>query len=92
MLGVNCVEIVILEKLHCILSKRATRPICMKIQVWLNAINSYQSQQLSLVIPEITISGHTRHKHLQPDQTQLQLRPVHSILPLLLYTVEQETK
>jgi len=38
------VEIVMLEKLNCILSKRATRTIYMRVQVRLNAISPYQSQ------------------------------------------------
>ena len=44
------VEIVMLEKLDCHISKRATRPIYMRVQVWLNAISPYQSQQSSPAI------------------------------------------
>ena len=55
-----CVEIVMLEKLDCILSKRAARPIYMKVQVRLNAISPYQSQQSSPAIQDISVSGHTR--------------------------------
>jgi len=44
------VEIVMLEKLDCSLSKRATRPIYMRVQVRLNAISPYQSQQSSPAI------------------------------------------
>jgi hypothetical protein len=60
----NIVEIVMLEKLDCIPSKRATRPIYMKVQVRLNAISPYQSQQSSPAI-----SGHTRHLRLRPYKT-----------------------
>jgi len=63
------VEIVMLEKLDCILSKRATRPIYMKVQVWLNGNSPYQSQQSSPAIRDITVSGHTRHHHLRPYKT-----------------------
>jgi hypothetical protein len=74
------VEIVMLEKLDCILSKRATRPIYMKVQVRLNAISPYQSQQSSLAIRDITVSGHTRHHQLRPYKTHLRLRPVYAIM------------
>jgi len=67
---VECtVAIVMLEKLDCILSKRATRPIYMKVQVRLNAISPYQSQQSSPAIRDITVSGHTRHHRLRPYKT-----------------------
>jgi len=54
------VEIVMLEKLDYILSKRATRPIYMRVQVRLNAISPYQSQQSTPAIQDISVSGHTR--------------------------------
>jgi hypothetical protein len=41
---------VMLEKLECPLSKRATRRIYMRVQVWLNAISPYQGQQSSPAI------------------------------------------
>jgi hypothetical protein len=56
-----CVKIVMIEKLDCILSKRATRPIYMRVQVRLNAISPYQSLTV--------ISGHTRHLRLRPYKT-----------------------
>jgi len=65
-LTVVVVEIVMLEKLDCILSKRAARPIYMKVQVRLNAISPYQSQQSSPAIRDISVSGHTRHLRLRP--------------------------
>jgi len=52
--------IVMLEKLNYVLSERATRPIYMKVQVRLNAISPYQSQQSSPAIRDITVSGHSR--------------------------------
>jgi hypothetical protein len=67
--GNGCVEIVMLEKLDCILSKRATRPIYMKVQVRLNAISPYQSQQSSPAIRDISVSDHTRHLRLRPYKT-----------------------
>jgi len=69
-------EIVMLEKLDSILSKRAVRPIYMKVQVRLNAISPYQSQQSSPAIRDITVSGHTRH-------LRLRLRPVYAIPTVL---------
>jgi predicted transposase YdaD len=113
----------------------------MKVQVRLNAISSYQSQQSSPAIQDITVSVYTRHHRLRlyetsPSQsirditvsvytrhhhlrlyetspsptiqdisvsshtrhlrhraynTHLRLRPIYAILPLVLYTVEQET-
>jgi len=39
-----------IEKLNCILSKRATRPIYVRVQLQLNAISPYQSQQSSPAI------------------------------------------
>ena len=59
------VDIVMLEKINCILSKRATKPIYMRVRVPLNAISRYQSQQLSPAIQDITLCGHTRHLRLQ---------------------------
>jgi len=47
---ISDVEIVMLEKLDCHISKRATRPIYMRVQVRLNAISPYQSQQSSPAI------------------------------------------
>jgi hypothetical protein len=79
------VEIVMLEKLDCILSKRATRPIYMKVQVRLNAISPYQSQQSSPAIQDISVSGHTRHLRLRPYETHLRLRPVYAIVLLDIY-------
>jgi len=64
--NVNPVEVVMIEKLDCILSKRATRPIYMRVQVRLNAISPYQSQQSSPAIRGISVSGHTRHLRLRP--------------------------
>jgi len=52
-----------------ILSKRATRPIYMKVQVRLNAISPYQSQQSSPARQDISVSGHTRHLRLWPYET-----------------------
>jgi len=63
------VEIVILDKLNCILSKRAMRPIYMTVQVRLNGISTYQSRQSSAAIHDITITGHTRHHCLRPYTT-----------------------
>jgi hypothetical protein len=40
----------------------------MKVQVRLNAISSYHSQQSSPAIRDITVSGHMRHHHLWPDK------------------------
>jgi hypothetical protein len=77
-LGID-VEIVMLEKLDCILSKRATRPIYMRVQVRLNAISPYQSQQSSPAIRDISVSGHTRHLRLRPYETHLR-RPVYAII------------
>jgi hypothetical protein len=51
---ISCVEIVMLEKLDCHISKRATRPIYMRVQVRLNAISPYQSQQSSPAIQDIS--------------------------------------
>ena len=44
------VEIVILLKLNCILSKRSTKSKYMRVQVRLNTISLYQSQQSALAI------------------------------------------
>jgi len=41
----------------------------MKVQVRLNAISSYQSQQSSPAIRDISVSGHTRHLHPRPYKT-----------------------
>ena len=76
---VSIVDIVMIEKLDCILSKRATRPIYMRVQVRLNAFSPYQSQQSSPAIRDITVSGHTRHLRLRPHETHLRLRPVYAI-------------
>jgi hypothetical protein len=83
---IGCVRSREIEKLNCILSKRATRPIYIRVQVRLNNISSDQSQQSSPAIRDITISGHTRHdrlrpyKHcLRPHDTHLRLRPVYAI-------------
>jgi hypothetical protein len=91
-LQLNCVEIVTPEQLDCILSKSMPTPINMTMQVWLNAISFYQSQQSSLVVRDITNSCHTGQSHLQPHKTHLRLRPVHMLLPLLLDAVVQEIK
>jgi len=63
------VEILMLEKLYCILSNRATRPIYMKVQVRLNAISPCQSQPSSPAIRDISVSSHTRHLGLLPYKT-----------------------
>jgi len=67
-----------IEKLDCILSKRATRSIYMRLQVRLNAICPYQSQQSSPAIRDITVSGHTR-QHLWLYEAHLRRRPVYAI-------------
>ena len=41
----------------------------MKVQVRLNAISSYQSQQSSPAIRDIAVSGHPRHHRLRPSKT-----------------------
>jgi len=43
--------------------------IYMNVPVRLNAISSYQSQQSSPAIRDITVSGHTRHHRLRPYKT-----------------------
>jgi len=68
------VEIVILLKLNCILSKRSTKSKYMGVQVRLNTISLYQSQQSALAIRGITVSGHTQYLRLRPYETSL-LRP-----------------
>lgn len=55
-----------LEKLYCIRSKRATRLIYMEVQVWPNAINLNQSQQSSVTIGDLNVSGYTNHHRLRP--------------------------
>ena len=94
------VAIVMLEKLDCILFKRAARPIYMRVQVRLNAISPYQSQQSSPAIRDISVSGHTRHLRLRPYETHLRLRPVYAIfsqgtynlykLATIIQTVKQD--
>ena len=43
--------------------------IYMNVPVRLNAISSYQSQQSSPAIRDITVAGHTRHLCLRPYKT-----------------------
>jgi len=79
----------------------------MRVQIRLNAISPYQSQQSSPAIQDITVSGHTRHlrsghtRHHHSDHMG-HLCSGHTRLisggdlhmqhsPLLLHSVEQET-
>ena len=100
-----------IEKLDCILSKRATRPVYIWTYQygWMPSartrVNSHllpYETSLSPAIQDITVHGHTRHLRLHlyktsPPQAVQDISVSGWDLymqysPLLLYTIERETK